>query len=341
MEKLYGKPIDIAKFKRPVLEDIQGHLDKISSIVDYLASNETQISQKACYVCKSSNVENLVEIHGFRYVTCLSCSHIFTDKRYSDDAIRRFYEKNVYWAEVTYANKETCFYRRDNVALPKVEYAEKHIGTGQGRLWLDVGAGIGDLVSVAKEREWNALGLELSETSVAFAKDVFGVELRRQTLEEYLAEQANDCGNASMVSMIGVLEHVVDPMGLLSQASRALMPGGAVMVQVPIGNSLASMVQSVFPQNVFRHMNPIEHIMLFTEPSLKQALETSGFELVSVWYHGLDIYELLTNLSLINERVQESPLFSSMMDMFNELQKVVDQKQLSDRIICVARKKAV
>jgi len=164
MERLYGKPIDIAKFKRPVLDDIQGHLKKISSIVDYLAANETPIPQNTCYICGSSKAEDLVVIHGFQYVTCLSCSHIYTNNRYSDEAIRRFYEKNVYWAEVTYANRETCFYRRDNVALPKVEYAEKYVGAGQDRLWVDIGSGIGDLVSVAGERGWKILGLELSET---------------------------------------------------------------------------------------------------------------------------------------------------------------------------------
>ncbi len=339
MERVYGKPIDLAKFKGPVLENIQGHLDKIRTIVDYLAANEQPIPQKVCYICASSKCEFMVEIHGFRYVNCLSCGHVYTDSRYSDEAIRRFYEKNVYWSEVTYANKETCYYRRENIALPKVEYAEKQVGEGQGRLWLDVGAGIGDMVSVAKERGWQAVGLELSETSVAFAQETFDVVLHSQTLEEYLVQRPEVMGRAAMVSLIGVLEHVVDPMGLLAQAHKVLMPGGAVMIQVPIGNSLAAMVQSVFPHNVFRHMNPIEHIMLFTEPSLKEALDRAGFKMVSAWYHGLDIYELLTNLSLVNEQVREAPLFGAMMEMFNDLQQVVDEKRLSDRIICVAVKK--
>ncbi len=36
-ERIHGKQIDIAQFKKPVLSDIGGHLDKIRTIVDYLA----------------------------------------------------------------------------------------------------------------------------------------------------------------------------------------------------------------------------------------------------------------------------------------------------------------
>jgi len=42
---------------------------------------------------------------------------------------------------------------------------------------------------------------------------------------------------------------------------------------------------------------------------------------------------------LVNNRVREAPLFGAMMEMFNDLQQVVDERKLSDRIICIARKK--
>ena len=85
-------------------------------------------------------------------------------------------------------------------------------------------------------------------------------------------------------------------------------------------------------------MSPIEHIMLFTEPSLALAFEKSGFEPVAYWYHGLDIYELLNNLCLANERVIGSPLYDQLLSLFNQLQQVVDEAELSDRIICIAKK---
>jgi 2-polyprenyl-3-methyl-5-hydroxy-6-metoxy-1,4-benzoquinol methylase len=337
-ERMHGKPIDIAQFKKPVLSDIGGHLDKIRSIVDYLATNEESIEQATCYICKSAQREGLTQIHGFSYVTCSGCGHVYTTRRYTDEAIRRFYETNAYWARVTYANKDTCHYRKSNVALPKVEFAERHAGVAKGS-WLDVGSGIGDMVSVAIERGWSATGLELSETSVAFAKEIFGVDLIRQTMDEYVAGNADLIGTVAVVSMIGVLEHVVDPIGLMLQAHQMLAPGGLVMIQVPNARSLATMVQEVFPQNVFRHMSPIEHIMVFTESSLNTALEIAGFEPLAYWYHGLDFYELVTNLVLSNPAVQSSRLYNTLIGNLNELQQVIDSQELSDRIIVCARKK--
>lgn len=337
-DRIHGKSIDIAQFKKPVLSDIGGHLEKIRSIVDYLAQNEQSIEQSCCYICKGTARKSLAEIHGFTYAACADCGHVYTTRRYTDEAIRRFYETNAYWAEVTYANKATCHYRRDNVALPKVQFAERYCAETKGN-WLDVGSGIGDMVSVALQRGWQATGLELSETSVAFAKETFGVDLQRETMEEHVARSPELVGTFSIVSLIGVLEHVVDPMGLLGQANRMLKPGGIVMIQVPNAGSLATMVQESFPENVFRHMSPIEHIMVFTESSLNRALDQGGFEPLAYWYHGLDFYELLTNLVLANPKVQGSRLYGALMENLNALQQVIDDQELSDRIIVVARKK--
>lgn len=339
VNRIHGKSIDVAKFKGPVLSDIRGHLEKIRNIVDYLAENENSIEQKFCYICGGATREPLTKIHDFIYVTCSDCGHVYTTRRYSDDGIRRFYENNAYWAKVTYANKETCHYRREHVALPKVEFAERYMAD-KGGFWLDVGSGIGDMVSVAKERGFQAVGLELSETSVAFAKEVFGIDLVRRTMDEYLSDNPSIIESAAMVSMVGVLEHVVDPVALLRDANRALHSNGMVLIQVPNARSLASMVQESFPENVFRHMSPIEHIMLFTESSLNKALKLTGFEPVAYWYHGLDIYELMTNLVLANTRVQDSRLYHTLLSAMNELQQVIDDREQSDRIICIARKNA-
>ena len=337
VKRVHGKPIDIKKFKKPVLEDIGGHLDKIENILQYLNENEESIEQKQCYICGGTKRDHLTDIHGFEYVKCNKCEHVFTSRRFTDEGIRRFYEKNKYWAEVTYANKETYQYRRDNVALPKVEFAEKHISVSKGS-WLDVGSGIGDMVSVTKERGWNSTGLELSETSVRFAKDVFDVDLVRKTMSEFVSDDPNLIGSFSVVSLIGVLEHVVDPVALLNDVHSVLQEGGMVLIQVPNANSLASMVQEVFPENVFRHMSPIEHIMLFTESSINYALKTTGFEPIAYWYHGLDIYELMTNLVLSNERVFDSRLYHTLLSAMNELQQVIDDREISDRIIVCANK---
>ncbi len=332
----YGKEIDLAKLKAKTLSSLEGHLSKIQSMIASLKEKYTPINQDECYICESSERTSFSNIYGFEYVKCLHCNHLYTTIRYTEEAIQNFYKSNKYYSQITYANKETCHYRKENVAKPKVQFAEQFVRKQNKKTWLDVGSGIGDLVSVLKENGWDATGLELSETSIAFSKETFNVSLVRSTFGEYL--KANHDKVFDVISFIGVLEHVPNPLELLQMAHSSLTGKGIIMLQVPNAFSLTSHLQSLFYNNVFRHMSPLEHIMLFSKDSLCKALETTGFKPLSFWWHGMDIYELLNNLTLINPKVQNSIFSQNIIDNMNELQFVLDRKELSDRIICVAKK---
>lgn len=335
MEKRYGKNINLAKLKPNVIHNLKEHLKAQLKMIEFLSKNHVSLSQKSCYVCGSEVVTPVATIHGFVYVKCNNCELFFTTKRFSEEAIQDFYKKNEYYSQTTYANKESCFYRRENVARPKVEFLEQYVA-GRGK-WIDVGAGIGDLVSVAKEKGWEATGLELSDSSIKFSKQIFGLNLIQKPLEKYAKENPDLSGQVDVISFIGVIEHTVNPLELLRIAHNLLKTNGHIMLQVPNADSLTSMLQSIFPENVFRHMNPLEHIMLFSQKSLIKALKITGFEPKAIWFHGMDIYELLNNLSLLNEKVDDSPFYKTIFAHMNELQYVFDKEELSDRIICVAK----
>lgn len=337
MDRIYGKEIDILQLKKPVISDLKLHLKKIKKIVTYLSDNEQPISQNFCYICGECKVNEIVTIHGFSYVECAYCGHVYLTQRYSEEAIHRFYSNNRYYSEVTYANTDTCFYRLNNVTTPKVEFAEKYLNLTQGT-WLDVGSGVGDIIAVLRKKGWSAYGLELSDFSVEFAKNVFQIQLFQKTLCEFFYENDDFVEFFDVVSFIGLLEHVVDPIAHLNLAYSSLKKEGYIFIQVPNADSLASMIQTVFPENVFRHMSPIEHIMVFTENSLLEALKRTGFKPLVLWYHGLDIYELLNNLVMINEQIMGSKFYNQFIENLNELQLVFDKKGKSDRIICIAQK---
>jgi 2-polyprenyl-3-methyl-5-hydroxy-6-metoxy-1,4-benzoquinol methylase len=339
MQRFHGKPIDVQRFKRPVLDDLRGHVRKVKEIAEHLAEHETPIAQSTCYICESAESVPFAEVFGFRYVRCSGCSHVFATQRYSGEALARLYREQAYYSEITYANKETCFYRRDQVAKPKFEFAQQFLADREG-VWLDVGAGIGDLVSVARQEGWDARGLEISEVSVRFAREVFDIELENLPIETFCARNPGLAGQIEVVSLLGVLEHVVEPLEMLDLAWRLLRDDGCLLVQVPNVDSLSSMVQEVWPENVSRHLVPYSHIMLFSERSLLRALEASGFEPLAIWHLGLDVYELVNNLVLANKRVRDSRLYEALIGALNPLQQVIDERQQSDGLICIARKVA-
>ena len=177
-----------------------------------------------------------------------------------------------------------------------------------------------------KDKGWNAIGLEISESSVAFSRKIFDVELRNETFEEFIADNSEMKGKVDVISFIGLLEHVTNPMEHLNLAHDFLSKDGIVVYQGPNGASLSSQIQTVFPENVFRHMSPLEHIQLFTKESMHNMAKLSGFEPVGMWFHGMDIYELLNNLVLLNQDVADSLMYQSLFANMNEIQFVLEKR---------------
>ena len=93
-----------------------------------------------------------------------------------------------------------------------------------------------------------------------------------------------------------------------------------------------------FPNNVYRHASPLEHIQLFTEQSINTLLANNGLEINSIWWHGLDIHQLLIELEFLSDGFMESEAAKLLLSLFNQLQESVDRTRQSDRILLVASK---
>lgn len=94
----------------------------------------------------------------------------------------------------------------------------------KGRI-LDIGAGTGDFLSVAKENGWHTIGVEPSEKAKAIAKKK-GVSFVGETSE--LENQSFD-----VISMWHVLEHVPNLENQIKELKRLLKPNGTLIIAVP------------------------------------------------------------------------------------------------------------
>jgi SAM-dependent methyltransferase len=96
-----------------------------------------------------------------------------------------------------------------------------------GRL-LDVGAGVGALVRLAGERGWQAVGLDVDPAVVDYAR-AGGLDVR---LGE-LGKLALPAGSFDLVTLCNVVDFVVDPVAILAECRRALVPGGRIFLRTP------------------------------------------------------------------------------------------------------------
>jgi SAM-dependent methyltransferase len=208
---------------------------------------------------------------GMRIVTCQRCSLI-----YSRDVLSAQYDRDLYLrsaAQGSYRQlKRNTAYR--SLEETKCRYILQQVERHRhppGRL-LDVGAGSGRLLAGAIQAGWQAVGVE--------ADPVFAAEARALELpveEGFFPEVSLPGSRFDVITMLDILEHAIEPVGLLRAARERLSPGGVLAIQVPNVDSLLVRLEGPANSN-FCH----GHWNHFTASTLERAACTAGFEPLEV-----------------------------------------------------------
>ena len=150
-----------------------------------------------------------------------------------------------------------------------------------GRRLLDLGAHVGRLIHLARERGWEAEGVELNPSTAAFAERATGLPVHRRDARD-LAAQGRRYG---AVTLIDVLEHIPRPVEALREARGVMEPGGWIAVKVPHGRN------QLRKEEIRGRLSPgyrvgvadnLVHVNHFGPRSLRRALERAGFADVRV-----------------------------------------------------------
>lgn len=237
-----------------------------------------------CPICRAATLDAVYDLTGVtsedavpgRVVCCTACRFWF--KQLSDpDGIPKAYTGEYGDDETaqTYllgASARTLF--RD--ALAKVK---RRLPVSRPRL-LDLGAGPGALLEEALRLGFEAEGLDHCAENVQAARDK-GLNVRLAA-----AEDLDDQASFDVITMMDIIEHVSDPLRILSAAQRALKPGGELVVYTP--NHRAAVVALAKLLFRFGVRYPVQevfgrnHVCFFDDRSLPMALKRAGFEIRSL-----------------------------------------------------------
>ncbi len=147
-----------------------------------------------------------------------------------------------------------------------------------GRL-LDVGCGGGQFLAEARRTgNWDLLGIEPYAPAAETARQHADCTVHTGTLEQTPLEP----GSFDVVAMLGVLEHLHDPMSTLRLVRGLLKPGGVLAVYVPSFHYLR--IKDTGWLSLLRtgrrsNLHPQEHLFHFTPRSLEATIAAAGFEL--------------------------------------------------------------
>ena len=132
---------------------------------------------------------------------------------------------------------------------------------------LDIGIGLGEMLSCMRDWGYAYHGIDISPSSVAACK---ARGLSCEVVEDTPAFLARNEGRYALITMLDVLEHVPKNamVGMLKAVAGALSPDGKLILQVP---------SSQAKESTLSRYHDITHEILFDQHALGQLLGASGF----------------------------------------------------------------
>lgn len=140
-----------------------------------------------------------------------------------------------------------------------------------GRL-LDVGCGSGAFLYMMKRRGWAVTGVDFDPAAVQAASARYGVEVYLGTLANLAVKGLQ----FDAITASHVIEHVRDPVGLLTQCRGLLRQGGRVVLRTPNARSYGLARYGA----AWRGLEPPRHLHLFTVEALAACAARAGFAAV-------------------------------------------------------------
>lgn len=144
------------------------------------------------------------------------------------------------------------------------------------RRLLDIGAHVGRFIHLAEQAGWRAEGVELNVRASSYAARKTKLPVHQVNAQKLFEESKR----YDAITMTDVLEHIPNPVEMLTHAHRLLNVNGWIAVKVPCGPNqlLKERLRARIKRqdNVSIALNMV-HINHFSPMSLRLALERAGF----------------------------------------------------------------
>lgn len=231
-----------------------------------------------CLACNSNQVFYF-EYRGYHYFKCISCGLVTTypypDASTIEAHYSRKFDNGNYSLLRTYSKEYMQVYNKfAEVIEQQLEFSQKKI---EGIKILDIGCFTGDFLENLSNRGADVYGVELQDRAVNIAN----MKLPGRIYKADVMSNEFPAIEFDIVSLLGLIEHVLEPIKILERTSELLKHDGLIIIQTPDSNSfIARVMRKYWPPYA-----PIEHIHLFSRQSLEMILKQLGFKNISIIPH--------------------------------------------------------
>lgn len=219
--------------------------------------------------------KTLAEHQEYTIIDCEECGFAHCMPIPEPDELAAIYGEEYYSVVkpdyIQRVEEDACWHRMTfRARLSRLE------GLVNGRRILEVGSGPGLFLAEARDRGWQEQGYEPSPEAHTYASKILGVNVTWQPF----ASDEPEKYDAAYLGL--VLEHIPDPIRLVTSVQRSLKPDGILCVAVPNDFSPLQALASKLVKETKKEwwVAPPHHINYFSFESLSRLLNKCGFEVV-------------------------------------------------------------
>jgi len=264
-----------------------------------------------CPYCKNNKSSGEFKINGFVHITCDNCNTVYVTPRLKDKYVDLLYS-DEYYSELYIKSMIPAFEKRKKLIGQRKFDQVLNYSVNKGSV-LDIGCGVGEVIDVFKDNNWDCHAIEFNPGAVKWLKEK-GINVSNVHFNEYISDIKFD-----VIMAWGVVEHVLDPSVFLKKAYNLLKPGGIFVSEVPHGNSLLVDYSRLTKKDPERIIMGEQHIVLYSIDAYKNLHESSGLKNLHLQTNGLDVS---TIFDINNLQVDKKVL--------TDTQELIDQKLYGD-----------
>jgi len=327
IEKYSKSSESIREIKSDFTKDNGKHLREACELNQLYTEQEPR---SKCKNCEEDMGGIAFKSFGVSYGICDNCGHLNGAFEDSEKFTKYLYqEKGGKNYKENYVNNYEERVR--NIYIPKVDFLTDTVGECRVN---DVGCGAGHFLKACEERGVSGEGIDPNMSLV----DIGRSQLRFNQI--YFANPEDFEGfiesSKSVVSMIGVLEHLRAPNKAIEAFNRS--EAEYLYISVPL-LSPSVFIEHSFPSVFPRHLGGA-HTHLYTRRSLEYMANRHNLEIEGQWWFGSDMMDLYRSMQVRDGSIRYRELLQEHIAPYiDELQAVLDKNKVCSEVHLIYKKK--
>ena len=220
-----------------------------------------------CILCHSSDFRIIHQKDQWQYLRCQECGLVSLHPKPSPRTLIKDYQD---YLPVQAAEVAMWKMMMKPIVNRSADLIESKKRTGRGKL-LDIGCGYGFFLGEMQSRGWQVEGIEISRPGRRYLRNRWDIDVHSEPLEDLsLRENSFD-----VVTLFYVIEHVPNPVSLLTEVKRVLKPNGLVVLRWPHSTPIVRILGPLSRKLDLYH-TPY-HLYDFSPETIEKVLVLTGF----------------------------------------------------------------